>query len=305
MSVAQAALHEGQELSVAAKSVRVPSPSQAGSQDRTNIALQITAALQTTLDLNRQVEIFGAEIRKHVAHDSLGYSNEDLGYFIEEGTPGRHSCTYRLTLEQQVLGEVRFTRNTRFQEPEVETLEFLLCSLVYPLRNALHYRQALDEARRDALTGVNNRGAMDATLRREVALAHRHNTEFSVIVLDIDRFKAINDSHGHAVGDQALRRFVECVNTKIRTTDILARFGGDEFVVLLANTPYEGARLLASRIREAVAATDCSDIAPGLRITSSIGVAELARGESAEQLMGRADQALYQAKQDGRNCVRG
>jgi diguanylate cyclase (GGDEF)-like protein len=305
MSVAQATLHEGQELSIAARGVGVTPPAPAEPRDRTHIALQITAALQTSLDLNRQVEIFGAEIRKHVAHDSLGYSNEDLGYFIEEGTPGRHSCTYRLTLEDQALGEVRFTRGARFQEPEVELLEFLLCSLVYPLRNALHYRQALDEARRDALTGVQNRGAMDAALRREVALAHRHKTGFSVIVLDIDRFKVINDSHGHAVGDQVLRRFVACVNTKIRTTDILARFGGDEFVVLLANTPYEGARLLASRIREAVAAIDCSDLSPGLAITSSLGVAELARGESAEQLMGRADQALYQAKQDGRNCVRG
>jgi diguanylate cyclase (GGDEF)-like protein len=266
-------------------------------------ALHITAVLQTTLDLGRLIELFAREVRAAVPHEGVCYSHDDLGVFVEEGAAARHACTYRLTVEDQTLGQIRFMRRNRFQEPELAQLEYLLCSLVYPLRNALEHRTVLDEARRCPLTGVLNRGALDALLRREVGLAHRHKIPFTVIFLDLDRFKAINDNYGHAVGDRAIRLFTEVVTSKIRTTDILVRYGGDEFVILLTNTPLDGAALLAERICEAVAAADASAIAPGLKLTSSLGVATLHDTELPAQLLDRADTALNQAKQQGRNRV--
>jgi diguanylate cyclase (GGDEF)-like protein len=266
-------------------------------------AMRITALLQTTLDLNRQIELFASEVHDAVPYDSVTYSHDSLGISVTEGGIGRHSCAYRLTVEGEDLGEICFTRNTRFQEKETQTIELLLCSLVYPLRNALEYRRALDEARRDPLTGTANRHSLEVTMQREAALAHRHCSPLSVIFLDIDRFKSINDTHGHAAGDHAIRALVGCIQSAVRNTDVVARYGGDEFVVMLSNTPCEGALHLAERIREAVEAFDGSTIAKGVKLTASLGVATLSVGEAAGQLLARADQLLKLAKHAGRNRV--
>lgn len=268
-----------------------------------NLALYITMLLQTTLDLGRQIELFAGEMQKVIPYESLSYAHDEYGIFVNEGTPARHSCAYRLTVEGRQLGQIRFSRGKRFQEKEIHLIEMLLCSLIYPLRNAIEYRHVLEEARRDPLTGAANRQVLETTLAREAALAHRHQAPLSVIFLDIDNFKSINDSCGHAAGDQAIHALIGCIQSRIRNTDLLARYGGDEFVVVLNNTPLEGARLLAEHIREAVEAVDGDSIAPGLKLRSSLGVATLTVGETAAELIGRADRSLVLAKQLGRNCV--
>ncbi len=134
--------------------------------------------------------------------------------------------------------------------------EYLLGALVYPLRNALDFRRAREDASRDPLTGVYNRLGVDGLLRREIGLAHRHATPLSLAFLDIDHFKSINDSYGHASGDAALRVFAECIRSCIRDTDVVARYGGDEFMLILSNTPLAGARLVAERLRRAVEALE-------------------------------------------------
>ncbi len=275
------------------------------SAQQTQQALQILALLATTLEVPRLIEIFSGEVQRTVAHDGASYEHEADGIEVSLGAVERHSCSYRLTVEEQFLGQIRFTRRTKFSAAEAATIENLLVSLVYPLRNALQYKRALDEARRDPLTGAYNRGVMESVLARDVGLARRNGAPFSVIFLDIDNFKRINDTHGHAVGDEAIRTFVACINRSIRTTDMVARYGGDEFVVLLHNTPLEGARLLAERIRRSIARADCRNAA-GERVplSSSLGVAGLTADDSAKSLLERADRALNQAKLDGRNCVR-
>ncbi len=266
-------------------------------------AWRMTQLLQTTLELRALLELFARELATVVPHDGLGYRCRERALEVNLGRRARHRCTYRLVIGQEGLGELTLYRRRRFAPGELVHLENLLCALVYPLRNALTYLEALRAAHKDPLTGVNNRSTFGATLEREVELARRHGTPFSLLVMDLDRFKAINDRYGHAVGDQALRAVAAAITRVVRRTDMLFRYGGEEFVLLLSNTGEGGALLLAERIRRAVARRPLEVEGLRLPVTVSIGVASLRPGEDGPALFARADQAVYAAKAGGRNRV--
>jgi len=163
------------------------------------------------------------------------------------------------------------------------------------------------QAARDPLTGVYNRRAF-FTIAEHLWTRHERNDQpVSVLTLDLDYFKAVNDAHGHAVGDEALRHVVGLIQDVLRKDDLLARFGGEEFLILLADTDGDEARAVAERIRLAVEAHPLSlcGTAP-LRITGSLGVATTPMGQvrqTIHELIERADEALYRAKAEGRNRV--
>ncbi len=154
----------------------------------------------------------------------------------------------------------------------------------------------------DPLTGLYNRRYLTEILISTCALARRGSGTLSIIMLDIDHFKAVNDQYGHAVGDQVLIYLAKTIQASLRESDIAARFGGEEFILLLPNTNAEGAVQAASRILSTLRLT-CP---PGLPkpVTASAGVASLTAQESDEALLERADQALYEAKGQGRDQVR-
>ena len=188
-------------------------------------------------------------------------------------------------------------------EHEQQLLEVLLCALIYPLRNALLYEQALTQALKDPLTGVNNRASMDAYLKHQTLVCDRHKTPLSLIMLDIDLFKSINDTFGHVVGDVVLRAVANAIVTCTRDSDVVFRYGGEEFVIVLTNTEGAGAEFLAERIRQSIAVLDIDALAHHTSITVSAGVAEFRAGDTALALLQRADELLYQAKERGRNRV--
>lgn len=266
--------------------------------------LQITSALQTSLDIEELIETFAQEVKVTVPIDGLRFHNVQQAVVVKVGRNASHLCVYHLTVNEQSLGEVAFMRKTNFTPSQSNELELLLRSLVHPLRNALMYRTALLKAQRDPLTGVYNRTALTETLARDVELAQRHQIPLSIIVLDIDHFKNINDTYGHAAGDCLLKGLVECANHSIRRCDMLFRFGGEEFVVLLNNTDEKGALRLAERIRRNVEKEDYQCSSQVIHMSLSAGVAQLQKRDIETSLFERADQALYQAKSAGRNCVR-
>lgn len=266
--------------------------------------LQITSALQTSLDLEPLIDTFAQEVKVTVPLDGVRFHNMQQGVDIKVGRNAAHLCSYNLSVNEQLLGEVAFMRKTSFTSSQSNELELLLRSLVHPLRNALLYRVALLKAQRDPLTGVYNRTALTESLARDVELAQRHQTPLSIIVLDIDHFKNINDSYGHAAGDCLLKNLVACANHSIRRCDMLFRFGGEEFVVLLNNTDEKGALRLAERIRRNVEKDSYQCGEQIIRMTLSAGIAQLQKQDIETRLFERADQALYQAKSEGRNCVR-
>lgn len=157
-------------------------------------------------------------------------------------------------------------------------------------------------AYRDALTGCYNRRHAMAQLERELRAAGR-GTPFTLGMLDLDHFKAVNDSYGHAAGDEVLKAFAHCVDGALRGTDLLARIGGEEFLVIFSATTAPSARAVAERLRERVAALRIPVLPEGRGITVSVGIAEHRAGNSIEQTLARTDGALYRAKAEGRNRV--
>ena len=169
------------------------------------------------------------------------------------------------------------------------------------LAQALEVNREL--ATRDELTGLLNRRAMLDLMALEHRRSLRSGRPMLLAQLDIDHFKPINDQHGHATGDRALQAFAGTVRASVRDTDVLARWGGEEFVLMLTDTSADHARKLLERIRQAVQALEIAHSAGSLQLTVSIGLAQHLPGETVEHTLERADQALYRAKALGRNRV--
>lgn len=266
-----------------------------------DIVARLPSVLQTTIELDEVIKLFHNEISKVLAFDSLHYLHQGVLCDINTGSRSHHSCNYRLEMNSVWLGELTLTRHKKFTDTDTQLLEDLLCKLIYPLRNSLLYRQAQTAALQDQLTGLNNRGAFDNSLKREIDLSQRQHSALSLIVLDIDNFKAVNDTYGHSSGDSALKALAQSITQTMRRSDIAFRYGGEEFTLILSNTDLHAAHLVAERLRLAVSQLSCSDGKRNFGFTTSVGVAQLYQGEDAINLFDRADHALYQAKKTGRN----
>lgn len=170
--------------------------------------------------------------------------------------------------------------------------------------NNMHQKEIEEElkmmAMTDPLTRIYNRYKIMEDLEREVNRANRYHTTFSVILLDIDHFKRINDNYGHNIGDDILVKISGLVFNMIRVTDIFGRWGGEEFIIVCFETLVDGAQILADRIRMRI---ENQNFFPGLQVTASFGVSSYQIGDDVNQVIKKADQAMYQSKKTGRNCV--
>jgi len=168
-----------------------------------------------------------------------------------------------------------------------------------------YHRQMYDARVRDWLTGAHNRRYFDEQLPVELSYARRQGRDLAILYLDVDHFKKVNDDYGHAVGDAVLVALVRSLRTALRAEDVLARIGGEEFAILARGTRFEGAHLLAVRIREDIAALKVihSEDAPAISITVSVGAVAISPNSkvSPEEVMAATDRNLYAAKDAGRN----
>ncbi len=274
------------------------------SSAKTALALRVSSVLQTTLELEKLIPLFSQQLRPALHHDAIAYHNDQLGINVGKSRKDMPAAHYALSVNDEPLGELVLYRKWEFSKEDSNILEYVLCGLVYPLRNAILYRQAVQAAHKDPLTGVNNRATLDDSLKREISLAQRYKRQLSLVVLDIDHFKRINDSKGHSAGDCVIRAIADLSTSCIRATDMLFRYGGEEFVILCSNTDTKGAKLLAERIRKRVQDNPSLCSGETIPVTVSLGIATWESGEDEKRFFARADRALYQAKSDGRNCVR-
>ena len=155
-------------------------------------------------------------------------------------------------------------------------------------------------ARQDQLTAVRNRRSLEESLECELAHARRYGGDFALLLIDLDHFKNVNDSHGHQAGDDVLVRIASLLAACVRETDVVGRWGGEEFLLVCPKTDAQVARSLAERLRTAV---EKQHVGPAGRVTASFGVAAYRDGDDSKTLLRRADQALYAAKRGGRNRV--
>jgi diguanylate cyclase (GGDEF)-like protein len=190
-----------------------------------------------------------------------------------------------------------------------QTLALLLGVVLVAMLAGLSWRQWRRSrqlrilAMADTLTGAASRISIEKTAERALAQASRDGTPVTLLLLDLDYFKAVNDRHGHAAGDAVLRAAVQAWQEQLRGRDALGRIGGEEFAVVCAGATREQAQVIANRLLDATRALRLPDIDPELRVGTSIGIAEAAPDEASEALFARADAALYRAKQLGRNRV--
>ncbi|MBU0483603.1 MAG: GGDEF domain-containing protein [Proteobacteria bacterium] len=184
----------------------------------------------------------------------------------------------------------------------VTLLSIVAHSIGIAINNAKAYSSVLRESIHDDLTGLHNRRYFNARLIDEVDRARRYGGNVSLLMIDIDHFKKVNDTHGHLTGDAVLEWISEVFRNGLRKTDLVARYGGEEFTILLLNTPKEKAVEIAESLRRAVAESSLPED-QNVRITISIGVAALGKEKSFESLIRNADQALYNAKSQGRDKV--
>lgn len=180
----------------------------------------------------------------------------------------------------------------------------LVCMLAYRTTLELKQMAILEQENiTDPLLGIFNRRFLDRRMNEEVLRAQRHQLHLALLMVDIDNFKLVNDTWGHQVGDFVLQHLIQLLESALRQTDIFARFGGEEFVILLPHTSEQDAFRLAEKLRRIVEETPLHRI-PELRVTVSIGTAYLLPdGDNAHSLLERADKSMYRAKREGRNRV--
>jgi diguanylate cyclase (GGDEF)-like protein/PAS domain S-box-containing protein len=272
-----------------------------------------------TMDQNQRINLFNA-----AAEGIFGYTqNEVLGEPIT-------------MLMAEIVGDKHLDYINQFKRSPMKTREMMERSVIYGLRKngtefpaeitiskidvigEMEYTaivrdvsertRLLDELERsattDPLTGLKNRACLTDKMDELITVNKRYGHTFSIILIDLDHFKQINDSHGHDVGDEVLKRFAQRVLPLFREVDLLARYGGEEFVGLLPDTQLEGAAELAERLRKTIEdrkidANDQGDV----KFTVSIGVAQFGVNDDARTIFKRSDGALYRAKEAGRNRV--
>jgi diguanylate cyclase len=253
-------------------------------QMRTEVRSLITTVLQQLSESGGQANHYGNVLEAYNDRLSQELSNGEFRQLINE-----------------FLGETReMLAANRQLEQQLQKTNLELDELREQLETARH------EASTDALTGLANRKAFDTALQEHSAMANDTRRELCLIMADIDHFKHFNDSHGHLIGDKLLRFVANILKDSLKGQDLVARFGGEEFAILLPNTPLRGALAVAESLRARVQSqrlrrTDTQQPIGG--VTLSLGLASFRYGETLETFIARADTALYQSKRLGRNRV--
>jgi diguanylate cyclase (GGDEF)-like protein len=283
------------------------------------------------LDLPSMIEAYSIWLMEFIGHELIGYNNpsrQRMHMFCSYHGPKRRQA---IQLAQKILRQPqeqkthllqtdgfhvnKWTLNSAdcqgsmvilrkgqpLSEDDLQFIDESLMILTDPLKRALEYEEIFAQARKDSLTGLPNRFVLEERIGSIVEQASRHGRPLTLAALDLDHFKAVNDTMGHFMGDQVLKKVAEALNRQIRLSDLLVRMGGDEFLLVLPDTSMHDARFLAERLCRAVEQLGITTNAGKLAV--SIGLSEWNKSMDITTWMERADDILYQAKANGRAQV--
>jgi len=256
-----------------------------------------------THDFYQLINAFISEVRYAVPCDGIKYKEDRLGFNFIDGVICQHQCNYEVKSDEQLLGNICFSRDSEFLDTELVEIENLLAGLVRPLQRALQYQQAVRFALRDNLTGLRNGSSYYDNITHEIERARRYRIAFSLLLINLDNFREINELYGRCAGNSVLVEVARRLEHVARSSDIIFRKGGDEFLIFLPNTAKTAAIKVAERIKKSVLSESCVVENNDVSFTMSIAVVTVLPNDSAFKLIGRADKALFQAKILGKDRI--
>ena len=257
--------------------------------------------LQTTLNLEELLAIYAAHAKQIINFSGLQFQSSLGVAQITDSDNSKPPYSFDLEINNEHLGQLIYFCQYPLTGNIEQKLIGLHNALVYPLRNALMYSRVLKLATKDTLTGLNNRSQFNDILAQKLERCRRQNRQFSLMLLDLDNFKQVNDNYGHKIGDDVLQEFANVLCSSIRATDSVFRFGGDEFAVLIDDPEFTTNKVIAQRVMRLVAE---SNLMKQYQVTTSIGYTLASSQDCENNIFARADKGLYKAKAAGRNCAR-
>ncbi|MBL4765838.1 MAG: GGDEF domain-containing protein [Colwellia sp.] len=249
--------------------------------------------LQTTLELDKLLDIFAMEAARYINFCGLYFKNQAVSKTLRGSRKAKQERQFELKLNDEFIGTLSYGINSPISMNHYKDLQRIHQVILYPLKNALQYHQAMQLAMHDSLTGLGNRRYFDEQLKRAMHNANRHHALVGLVLGDLNKFKAINDTYGHSTGDQVLKQFANILRSCIRNSDSVFRFGGDEFAIIVENASEYALDIIQSRIDNALK-TDV--LLAKYQVSCSLGTTFMNRADNVQSLFERADQALYRQK---------
>lgn len=299
---------------------------------RLDLFNKLHSRLAGMLNLASMIEAYSVWLMPHVEHELIGYSNgrrnkkylfcsghgptrrraiafaEELidtripegGVCINSDGHYAHKWVFETSEDAGIFLILKGGRE--LDNGEISLINDSLEILIESLQRGLEYEDLFDRASHDMLTGLANRRVFDDRIKGMIKSSRRYKRPLTMLSMDLDHFKEINDTHGHLIGDEVLKSVAEVLNGAVRSTDLLVRMGGDEFLLVLDDTDGKCAIILAERLCKAVDSLNIRS-GDGLKMGVSIGVAQLKDSENLTQWLERTDDILYHAKDQGRSRV--
>ncbi|XPF94410.1 GGDEF domain-containing protein [Colwellia sp. RE-S-Sl-9] len=262
-------------------------------KENTQRKLALMEQLQCTLELDKILNIFAMEASKYIAFSGLYFTQGNVRTAIRGSKQGKAERLFELKINNEFLGTLTYAINSPISLASYKILEELHQYILHPLNNAIKYKNAMSLAMQDSLTGLANRRYFDEQLKRAMHHANRQKHQVGLVVADLNKFKAVNDTFGHHVGDEILKSFAKALELSVRDSDSVFRFGGDEFVIIVEEASQESLFMIEARIQKAL---DTDVLLTKYNVGCSLGYTFMNRADDEKSFFERADQALYQQK---------
>lgn len=255
--------------------------------------LALTEQLQTSLELNALLNIFAMEASKHIDFSGLYFKKGEISVAVRGSKPGKKERHFELKINNEYIGTLTYTLNSPISLSSNKILKELHQLIIHPINNAIKYQQAIKLAMQDSLTGLGNRRYFDEQLKRAMHHANRQRTKVGLMVCDLNKFKLINDTYGHNVGDEILINFAQALRDSVRDSDSVFRFGGDEFVIIVEDASENSLLIIEERVTQALA---LNSLLAKYQVACALGFTFMNRADNQTSFFERADSLLYRQK---------
>ncbi len=255
--------------------------------------LALMEQLQCTLELDKILNIFAMEAAKYVSFSGLYFTRGTLKTSIRGSRKAKAERQFELKINNEFLGELTYAINSPISLTNYKILEDLHQYIVHPINNAIQFKHAMSLAMQDGLTGLANRRYFDEQIKRAMHHANRQKRQVGLMVCDLNKFKIINDTHGHHIGDEILINFARALELSVRDSDSVFRFGGDEFAVIVEDASETSLCMIETRIQQALKQ---DPLLSKYNVGCSLGYTFMNRADDEKSFFERADQALYRQK---------